>query len=436
MIVASSADITELVLPNGLKVIVKPDHRAPSVVFQIWYKVGSADEYEGITGISHLLEHLMFLSKKNTLLGAYFNRLNNIGSIGSAYTERDFTFYYHILEKKHLALAFAVESNRMQHLSPSVTEFNIEKKVIWEEFYSEIGKDPFLPAYYKLYEQAFKSHAYQFPVIGRLEDLDALTLSKTMSWYKNYYTPDNAVIVVVGDVKVSEVFDLARRFFSQIKTRKDINYHKAEKENLKKTTEKTIKPRFVMPDNLNVGAVLLAYKVPSINTSISGWEAYALELLAGWFETGINSRLTRALIKEKQLASKITISYSSMRKENTLFIIEALPAKGVSLRQLEKALLSEIQKVKSELITQYSLQKIKNQMIAVEVFDRDSMYTQARIIGQAESVGIPWSDDAQYIAKIKNITASQIKNVLNQFFIAENKIIVIQNAHKTNNNFK
>ena len=191
-----------------------------------------------------------------------------------------------------------------------------------------------------------------------------------------------------------------------------------------------------MPDNLNVGAVLLAYKVPSINTSISGWEAYALELLAGWFETGINSRLTRALIKEKQLASKITISYSSMRKENTLFIIEALPAKGVSLRQLEKALLSEIQKVKSELITQYSLQKIKNQMIAVEVFDRDSMYTQARIIGQAESIGMHWSDDAQYIAKIKNITASQIKNVLNQFFIAENKIIVIQNVHKTNNNFK
>ena len=431
-VLASAENIEELILPNGLKIIVKPDHRAPSVVFQIWYKVGSSDEYKGITGISHLLEHLMFLSDNNPLLGENFNHLNDIGSKGSAYTTRDFTFYYHIMGKKHLALAFEVESNRMQHLSPSITEFNIEKKVVWEELHSVKGKEPFLPAYNKLYELAFKNNAYQFPVIGRLEDLENLTLAKTMSWYKNYYTPDNATIIVVGDVEAAEVFKLARHYFLPVHKTKMLNNHNIAKSTNKKTTE----TRFVMPDNITVGAILLAYKVPSINTSVPRWEAYALELLAGWLETGTITRLTRVLIKDKQVANEITISYSSMREENTLFIIEAIPRQGTSLKQLEKTLVDEIKQIKTELISQDSLQKIKNQMIAVEIFDRDSMYTQAKIIGQAESVGIHWSEDAQYISHIENVTAAQIKKVLKKYFIAENKIIVIQNAHKPNNKDK
>jgi len=431
-IVVSAKNIEELILSNGLKIIVKPDHRAPSVVFQIYYKVGSSDESEGITGISHLLEHLMFLSDNNLLLGENFNRLSNIGSIGNAYTTRDFTFYYHIMGKKYLALAFATESHRMQHLSPSITEFNIEKKVIWEELHSVQGKDPFLAAYNKLYELAFKNNTYQFPVIGRLEDFENLTLSKTMSWYKNYYTPDNATIVVVGDIEAAEVLKLARQYFSPVHKTKVLNNHKADK----KTNRKSAEIRFVMPDNITVGAILLAYKVPSINTSAPKWEAYALELLAGWLETGSMTRLTRVLIKDKQMANEITISYSSMSKENTLFIIEAIPKQGISLKLLEKTLVDEIKKIKNELITQDSLQKIKNQMIAVEIFDRDSMYTQAKIIGQAESVGIHWSDDAQYISHIKNVTAAQIRTVLKKYFIAENKIIVIQNSHNTNDKNK
>jgi len=177
----AAENIEELVLPNGLKIIVKPDHRAPSAVFQIWYKVGSAYEYKGITGISHLLEHLMFLAN-NKITGENFNRLNDIGSLGSAYTERDYTYYYHLMDTKYLALAFEVESRRMQYLSVSKAEFDLEKKVIWEERYSVRAKEPLLAAYHKLYELAFDNDVYQYPVIGRLQDLENLTLSKTMSW--------------------------------------------------------------------------------------------------------------------------------------------------------------------------------------------------------------------------------------------------------------
>ena len=433
---ASANHIEELILENGLKIIVKPDHRVPSAVFQIWYKVGSADEKKGSTGISHLLEHLIFLADKNILLSDSFNHLNNPASIGNAYTSRDYTFYYHILSKENLSLAFAIESNRMQYLSPSKEEVAIEKKVIWEETFSKIGEDPFLPAYNKLYELAFKNHAYQFPVIGRLEDLENLSLEQSMAWYKKYYRPDNAIVVIVGDVKAGDVFKLARHYFAAIERSKTTGSQKITTKKIKKTTQKTTNIHFIMPDTIKVGAVLLAYRVPSINTSLPAWEAYAVELMAGWFETGINTRLTRVLIQDRQLATEINISYSSMSQENTLFIIEAIPTQDTSMTHLEKALLDEIEKIKSEIISPYNLQKLKNQMTAVEIFDRDSMYIQAKIIGQAESIGMHWSDDAQYISNIKKITAQQMQKVLQQYFIADNQIIVIQNAHQNSHKAK
>lgn len=422
-------DISELVLPNGLKIIVKPDHRSPSAVFQIWYKVGSAYEHKGMTGISHLLEHLMFLTDNNVPLGRGFNRLSDIGAIGNAYTGRDYTFYYHKIEKQYLALAFELEATRMQNLSPSQTEFDIEKKVILEELHTRINKDPYLPAYNALYEHAFKNHGYQFPVIGRLQDQANLTLAEAMLWYKNYYTADNASIVVIGDIKAEEVFKLARKYFSPVKKTTSSTIRTNEQHDIQE--KRTGRIRFVMPESLKVGAILMAFKVPSIKTSIPAWEAYALEVLAGWFESGTNSRLSKTLIRDQHLANEITIIYSSITRDNSLFIIEAIPAQDVSLRQLEKALIKKIKQIKKELIDQQSLQKIKNQMIATEIFDRDSMYTQAKIIGRAESVGIHWSDDAQYISRIESVTAEQVQKVLHKYLIPANEIIVIQNSHDT-----
>ncbi len=420
--VALPADnITELVLSNGLKIIVKPDHRSPVAVFQIWYKVGSGYEREGITGVSHMLEHLMFKRNNNIVLGEAFNQLHNIGARGNAYTSRDHTFFYHLLEKKYLALAFAVEAERMQHLSPSIKDFNIEKKVIREELQSCIGREPYLPAYNALYKLAFQQNGYQFPVLGRPQDLDFLTLENTLSWYNNHYAPDNASIVVVGDIKAAEVFALARKHFASISKKAQPVSHRSDA----KTTKKAAS-RFIMSESTRVGAILLAFKVPSIKTSMPAWEAYALEVLAGWFDSGTNSRLTSALIRDRQLAHEITVQYSPMVRQHSLFIIEALPAQNVTLQQLEQALDEELQKIKNELISQQTLKKIKNQMIATEIFDRDSIYTQAEIIGQAESVGIHWSEDAQYIERIKAVTAEQVKKVLHKYFITEKKFVVLQ----------
>ncbi len=420
-----AGNISELVLPNGLKIVVKPDHRSPVAVFQIWYKVGSAYEHKGITGISHLLEHLMFKAADNILLGEGFNRLNAIGAKGNAYTSREHTFYYHILEKNHLALAFDVEAQRMQYLSPSVSEFDIEKKIIREECDTYMSNDPYLSAYKLLYQKAFKHNGYQFPISGRPEDRDILTLTKTMDWYKNNYTPDNATIVVVGDVSASEVFQLATKYFSSIKKSRQISTYYSKVTDQTNVKEKMV---FVMPATTEVGLILVAFKVPSIKTSIPDWEAYALEVFAGWLESR-NSYLTKALIRDKQLAHEISVIYSPMTKASSVFIFDVIPAYNVSLKQLEQAIIEGIKNIKNVFIDQKSLQKIKNQMIATEIFERDSMYTQAKIIGQAESVGLHWSEDAKYISRIKAVTVEQVKKVFKKYFFAEKEYVVIQNPH-------
>ncbi|MFK5948625.1 MAG: pitrilysin family protein [Methylococcales bacterium] len=425
-----AGNISELILPNGLKIIVKPDQRSPVAVIQVWYKVGSAYEREGNTGISHMLEHLMFKAGNNVILGQSFNQLSAVGAKGNGYTSRDHTFYYHILEKNHLALAFELEAERMQNLSPAINDFSIEKKIIREEFDTRINSDPYLPAYNALYQQAFKNKAYQFPVIGRPKDLDDLSLPKTMNWYKNHYTPDNATIVVVGDVNTSNVFQLAKKYFSPLtKSRQASHYYLETKE--KTIVKEKLKPErlIVMPTMTEVAMILFAYKVPSIKTSLPDWEAYALEVLAGWIDSNTNSHLSKALINNKQLAYDISVRYSPMSKKNTLFILEAIPAYNVSLKQLKQSMNDAIRNIKNDLISQKNLLKIKTQMIATEIFERDSIYTQAKIIGQAESVGIHWLEDAQYISRIKAVTAEQIKKVLAKYFITSNEYIVIQNSH-------
>ena len=420
----SAVNISELILDNGLKVIVKPDRRSPIAVFQIWYKIGSSYEQEGKTGVSHMLEHLMFKSSRNNVLQAGFNRLNDIGARGNAYTHRDHTFYYHMLEKKHLELSFLVEAERMKGINPTQEDFEIEKKVILEELEYANTKDPHLSAYETLYEKGFKKSGYRLPIIGYPEDIQVLTLPDVMRWYQQYYTPGNATIVVTGDVEKEDVFALARKYFSGIKKISP----KLQPIVFEKHPKKEV--RYVMPQNTQVGMLLMGFRVPSLATAEPTWEAYALDVLAGWFESGHNSRLSKAMIIDQKQAYEVTVTFSIMKRQNTLFVIEVIPASGASLKHLEQALNDEIELIKKELISRSTLRKIKNQMIATEIYERDSLYTQAKIIGQAEVIGIHWSDDAKYIKRIKAVTPEQIKQVINKYFVPENKVVVLQQAYE------
>lgn len=428
--VSAADDISELILSNGLKVIVKPDHRSPITVFQIWYKVGSANEQKGYTGISHLLEHMMYRGGKTPYLEHVYKKMSLIGTKGNAYTSRDYTYYYHTLGSEHIELAFSIEADRMKHLNIDKNELAIEKKVIQEEWHTSLIKDPYLRANNALYNFAFQHEPYQMPVIGRMEDQVNLSPSLILNWHNNYYTPDNATLVIVGDINNSEIFSLARQYFSSIKTKKKLSETNFSSRSHQIDTNKENITHIVMPEKTKVAMILMAFKVPSIKTSSPKWEAYALDVLAGWFDSGFHSRLTHALINVKQVAQDVFVRYSPMNKTQSLFIIEATPAHNISIQQLEQAILEELQQIKSEMISAKELLKVKTQMTATGIFERDSMLTQAQIIGQAESVDINWLEDTKYISHIKSVTAQQIKSVFQRYIDLNKKFVVIQNSHK------
>lgn len=420
--------VSSFILNNGLKVIIKPDHRAPVAVAQIWYKVGAADESAGQSGISHLLEHMMFKSYNNPQLAQDFWQLTRIGARRNAYTHRDYTFYFYIADKTALQRMIHLEALRMQGLYATEQSLAIEKKIIQEEFNNKLSKDPFYFLNDLIYRKAFRYSGYQNPVIGNMKDIQNLTLSQLRQWHQQYYTPDNAVLVIAGDVNAQSVFKWADQYFSPIQKKRTVpvkkNIHISDVSGQSEI-------RFMVtgkqnpPDINRNGKLLMGFRVPSVKTARPNQEAYALEVLAGWLDSGVHSRLPRALIWDKRKAQDISVNYSLMTRYDSLFIIEAMPLENVSMAQLEQAIKEELSLIQQHRISDSELQKVKNQMVAAEIFERDSTYIQAKIIGQAEAIDIPWSEDARYIERIKSVTAEQIQQVLKKYFIPKNRITII-----------
>ncbi len=427
---ASQDKTQSFMLENGLKVIVQPDRRAPVAVVQIWYKTGSANESPGKRGISHLLEHMMFKSHNNPQLAQDFWQLTRIGAKRNAFTHRDYTFYFYIADKTALPRMLHLEAERMQGLYASEKSLAIEKKIIREEFNNQLSKDPFYFLDDRIYQKAFPDSGYQYPIIGHFSDIQKLSLQQLNHWHQQYYTPDNAVLVVAGDVNANEVFHWAERYFSPITKRRDssINPQRTIKNNHLNMPRAEIHD--VLPHrkdrSVSTGKLLMGFRVPSIKTAVPQQDAYALEVLAGWLDSGVHSRLPRALIWDRQKAQDISVRYSLMTRYDSLFIIEAMPLKNVSMTELEQAIKDELNAIRQQLISARELREVKNQMIAAEVFERDSTYTQAKIIGQAEVIDIPWSEDAKYIERIKSVTAEQVQEVLKKYFTPNNRITIIQ----------
>jgi zinc protease len=416
----ANAPITEYILDNGLKIVVHEDSRSPTIMFQLWYKIGSSYEPQGKTGISHMLEHLMYKASNNPELNQTFAHLNTIGARGNALTGRDHSFFYHHLNKKHLILAFQLEAERMRYLSATQTEFDIEKKVILEELQTRITRDPYIPAYQKLFELAFQGQEYHHPVIGYTDDIKRITLEDAKQWHQRHYTPDNATLVISGDAKADEIYTLANQYFGSIRKQ-----HKPIEQKRVRFIP-NLKRQSIMPERTEVPMLVVAFKVPSIISAHNTWESYALEVLAGWFDSGSDSYLTRQLIRNKPVASEINISYASNSRLDTLFIIEMIPKPGKEPFQLFQALKKELSYLKRQLEKEIKLVTVKNQMLATEVFERDSLYLQAKIIGESESVGLAWQKSRHYLRNINAVTAKQIKHVLNKYFTERNQFMVLQ----------
>lgn len=404
----------EFVLDNGLKLIVKEDHRAPVMTAQVWYKVGGADEYRGVTGISHMLEHMMFKGTKN-LPGDTFSRtVSENGGVENAFTSQDYTGYYQQMAADRVEVSFRMEAERMRHLLLDDGEFKKERKVVMEERRLRYDDRPTGRMWEQLYATAFNSGPYRDPVIGWMEDIKGYKLSDLQAWYEQYYAPNNATVVVAGDVDPKQVFALAKQYFGPLKPSK-----------LTPRTELIEAPqlgerRFTLRIPAKLDYLMMGWKIPSIRElqgSEDEWEAYALEVLAGVLDGGDSARLPNRLVRGREIAASAGASADTFSRYGDLFLLNGVPADGTPVAELEDALRNEVEILKHELVSDAELKRIKAQTAASKVFERDSVQHQATQIGALETMGLDWRLAETYLEKIEAVSAEQVRAVARKYLI-------------------
>lgn len=413
----------ETTLDNGLRVIVREDHRSPVVVSQIWYKVGSQDEPAGLTGISHVLEHMMFKGTARLKPNEFSRIIAENGGRENAFTSYDYTAYFQQLEKSRLPIAFELEADRMQNLVLPEDEFGKEIKVVMEERRLRTEDRPEALAGEKFMTTAYEKHSYRNPIIGRMKDLESITVKDLRDWYRRFYTPANAILVVAGDVKPNEVFALAKKYFGPVPAAPPVK----SPELVEPPQKSERRVRVSLP--AEVPYLLLGYHVPvhasAGRDGIAEWEPYALSILGGVLDGGQASRFKRELVREKKIASNIDVDYSATSRSPTLLTIEATPANSHTADETEKAIRQQIERLRNELVTAEELKRVKAQVVAGNVYARDSVFYQAMQLGRLAANGLDWRMLDDYVDKLNAVTAEQVRAVARKYLVDTNLTVAI-----------
>ena len=410
---AASPKVSEFKLDNGLKLLVQEDHRAPVAVTQVWYKVGSSYEHGGITGISHMLEHMMFKGTKKHPPGEFSRIIAANGGSENAFTGEDYTAYFQTLEKSRLPISFELEADRMRSLKLLPDEFAKEQQVVLEERRLRTDDQPRAKLSEQFNAVAFSDSPYRNPVIGWPDDVSRLTVSDLSDWYQRWYAPNNATIVVVGDVKPDEVFKLAQKHFGPLKpSQLPALKPQAEIDQLG-IRRITVKAPAKLP------FLAMGYKTPVLHGAIDESEAYALEVAAGVLDGGNSARLESRLVRGQQIAASVGAGYDLYSRMPALFRIEGTPVQGKSVADLEKSLLEQVRLLRDEPVTTEELERVKAQVLANKVFERDSIFYQAMQLGTVETVGLNWKIVDEFVDKINAVTPQQVQQVAKKYLIED-----------------
>ncbi len=406
----AAANPFEKTLPNGLKVIVKEDHRAPTAIQMVWYRAGSIDEKDGTSGVAHVLEHMMFKGTKSVGPGEFSRRVAAAGGRDNAFTGSDYTAYFQMVPKARLPEMMALEADRMGHLALTEKEFSSEIKVIMEERRMRTEDQPTAQVSEVLHSVAFQAHPYRRPVIGWMDDLEHMSWKDARDWYQTWYAPNNAELVVVGDVNHEEVFRLAEKHYGGYKPRA-LPERKPQKEpeqiGIKRVTVKA-------PSKLPY--LLMAWKVPRLGDVDKDRESYALEVLSSVFDGHQAARFARSLVREQRVAQSAGAGYDGTVRGEALFMFDGQPAEGKTVADLETALRAELKRVQDEGVSAEELARVKVQTIAAQVYKRDSMMAQVMEIGQAEMNGVGWRNVDKMLERIRGVTAEEVQAVAKKYF--------------------
>ncbi len=412
---AAHAAVKEYTLKNGLKVLIIEDHKAPLATFQIWYRVGSKDEPMGKTGISHLLEHMMFKGTPKYGSKQFSNIIQRNGGTDNAHTTKDYTMYYQTLSSDRIDLSIKLEADRMINLLLEPKEVVAERNVVMEERRMRYEDNPQSSLYEEVIATAFKAHPYQWPVIGWMSDIVSVERKDLYRYYRAYYSPNNAFIVISGDVKAEDILSKVRKAFEHKRPSKR-SFIKDRTEEPQQRGEK----RVYLKREVELPYILMAYHVPSFPHE----DSFALDVLSTILSGGKSSRLYKNIVYEKRLALNTFADYSGFYKDPFLFVFGGTAAPKKNIEDVEKAIYDEIEKVKKESPSEMEIQKAKNQIEAAFVFAQDSTYSRAFYTGMFEMLG-NWRLMDKYLEGVRKVKPEDVQAAAKKYLIDDNKTVGI-----------
>jgi zinc protease len=392
-------------LPNGLQVLVIQDHRTPVVTQMVWYKVGSADETPGKSGLAHFLEHLMFKGTSKHPAGEFSQTVLKVGGNENAFTSVDYTGYFQRVPREQLGKMMEFEADRMTGLILKDENVLPERDVVLEEYNMRVANNPEARLSEQVMAALYLNHPYGRPVIGWHQEIEKLGREDALAFYKRFYAPNNAILVIAGDVDVNEVRPLAEQTFAKVVPQPAIPARRVRPQEPEPVAPRTVTladPQVEQP------SVRREYLVPSATTAAAG-ESPALDVLAQLMGNGSNSYLYRALVVDKPLAVNANAGYQGTSLDATQFSISAAPKQGVDFATVEQVIDSVIADLSKNPVPAEDLERVKTQLIAEAIYAQDNQATLARWYGGGLTTGLSVEDIRSWPDRIRAVTAEQVR---------------------------
>lgn len=403
---------------NGLTVLVEPDHRSPIVLSSIWYAVGSGAEHSGITGLSHLLEHMMFRGTSKYPSGAQDRLISAAGGIENAMTSRDFTAYYQRLPKDQLALSFQLEADRMRQMAAPIQWFTKEKAVVMEERRLRVDTHPNARVYEQFNAAAYTNSPYHHPTVGWMTDLEHLTRADLMRWYNCWYYPNNAYLVVVGDVEPKAVFHLAQQYFGAIPS------HPLPQQKPRTQDHTPVSKHLVMQlPSASMPMMVIGYPAPSLVSTRNAKQAFALLVLAQILGGSNSALLPASWVRAHQYALSVSADYDFWSRYPGLFVLTVVPKKNGVMQQIESSWRQIMTRLQRSPVTQEQLERAKAKIHAEQVYAQDSLLSQVIFLARPVLNGVRPITMAQFLAAVDRVTAKEVMLAAQQVFNPQARVL-------------
>jgi len=407
---AAGPDVADYTLPNGLELVVIPDHRAPVVTHMIWYKVGAADETPGKSGLAHFLEHLMFKGTAKNPAGKFSQVVARIGGQENAFTSQDYTGYFQRVPSDQLKTVMDFEADRMTGLQLTDEVVLPERNVILEEQNQRVGNNPSARLTEQVDASLYLNHPYGKPVIGWRHEMEQLSRDDAIGFYRRFYAPNNAVVVIAGDVDPAQARAMAEETYGKVARHGAILPRVRPQE----PPPVAVRSLTLADPRVEIPSLQREYLVPSFKTAKSG-ESEALEVLSHILGSGSNSRLYRALVVDKQAAVMAGAWYDANALDYSKFGVQAGPRPGVTLPQLEAEIDTVIAQLIDKGVTEEELERTKTKLIADAVYAQDNQASMARWYGASIATGARVKDVQSWPDRIRAVTADQVRNAARQW---------------------